>query len=182
MAAMAWQNGEPNRAAGIGKFGGCWGCHVGNAIWDESGMSSDKDIDLSWVNRVAAATSIGVDLGAMALLGSVPGIGAAGASSLDELSRAAAAADRGGLTAAGRALQKHGGRSGSAFPAASGNPAQINQAGQSIVDDILMAPGSTQTMRSTGRFGDVVEVVAPDGRGVRFSGDGKFIGFLEPPQ
>ena len=145
-------------------------------------MSSDKDIDLSWVNRVAAATSIGVDLGAMALLGSVPGIGAAGASSLDELSRAAAAADRGGLTAAGRALQKHGGRSGSAFPAASGNPAQINQAGQSIVDDILMAPGSTQTMRSTGRFGDVVEVVAPDGRGVRFSGDGKFIGFLEPPQ
>lgn len=107
---------------------------------------------------------------------------ARGVSSLDALSSAAAAGDRGGLTAAGRALQKHGGRPSSAFPAARGNPAQINQARQNIVDDILNASGSTQTMRSTDRFGDVVEVVAPDGRGVRFSADGKFIGFLEPPR
>lgn len=48
-------------------------------------------------------------------------------------------------------------------------------------DDILTSPGSTQTARTTGRFGDVVDVVAPDGRGVRFGSDGRFIGLLEPP-
>jgi hypothetical protein len=35
--------------------------------------------------------------------------------------------DRGGLTQAGRALQKHGSRPGSVFPPATGNPAAINQ-------------------------------------------------------
>lgn len=105
---------------------------------------------------------------------------AIGASSLDDLSRAAGAADRGGLTAAGRALQKHGGRPGSAFPAARGNPAQINQAGQGIVDDILANPGSTTTTRHHARFGDVIEIRAPDGRGVRYDANGRFIGLLEP--
>jgi hypothetical protein len=100
--------------------------------------------------------------------------------SVDDLSRAAAAPDRGGLTAAGRALQKHGGRDGSAFPAARGNPNQINGAGQKIVDDILTNPGSTTTTRHHARFGDVIEIRAPDGRGLRYDADGKFIGFLEP--
>ncbi len=86
----------------------------------------------------------------------------------------------GGLTAAGRALQKHGGREGSAFPAAKGNPLSINQQGQHVVDDILTTPGSTMTTRHYARFGEVTEVRAPDGRGLRYGSDGKFIGFLEP--
>ncbi|VWX57598.1 exported hypothetical protein [Burkholderiales bacterium 8X] len=104
----------------------------------------------------------------------------AGARSIDELSQAAAAADRGGLTAAGRALQKHGGREGSAFPAAKGNPLFVNQQGQHVVDDILTSPGSTMVTRNHARFGEVTEVWAPDGRGLRYGADGKFIGFLEP--
>lgn len=102
------------------------------------------------------------------------------ARSVDELSQAAAAADRGGLTAAGRALQKHGGREGSAFPAAKGNPLSVNQQGQHAVDNILTSPGSTTVTRNHARFGQVTEVRAPDGRGVRYGADGKFIGFLEP--
>jgi hypothetical protein len=52
---------------------------------------------------------------------------ARGLGSLDDLSRAAGALDRGGLSAAGRQLQKHGSRTGSAFPGARGNPAAINR-------------------------------------------------------
>ena len=105
----------------------------------------------------------------------------AGASlTLEELSKAAAVTDREGLTAAGRALQKHGGRSGSAFPGVRGNPAQINQAGQHVVDDILTSPGSTTIKRHHARFGDVVEIRAPDGRGVRYDANGHFVGLLEP--
>lgn len=102
------------------------------------------------------------------------------ARSVDEWSQAAAAADRGGLTAAGRSLQKHGGREGSAFPAAKGNPLSVNQQGQHAVDDILTSPGSTTVTRNHARFGQVTEVRAPDGRGVRYGADGKFINFLEP--
>ena len=99
---------------------------------------------------------------------------------LDNLSQAAGAADNGDLTAAGRALQKHGGRPGSAFPAARSTPGEINKAGQAVVDEILTAPGSTTTRRHHARFGDVIEVRAPDGRGVRYDESGRFIGFLEP--
>ena len=107
-------------------------------------------------------------------------VAAKGAARSDELSQAAAAADRGGLTAAGRALQKHGDREGSAFPAAKGNPLSVNQQGQHAVDDILTSPGSTTVTRNHARFGQVTEVRAPDGRGVRYGADGKFIGFMEP--
>jgi filamentous hemagglutinin len=77
------------------------------------------------------------------------------------LSQAAAAADRGGLTAAGRVLQKHGVREGSSFPAAKGNPLSVNQQGQHVVDDILTSPDSTTVTRNHARFGQVTEVRAP---------------------
>ena len=99
------------------------------------------------------------------------------ASGLDDLSRAAGAADRNGLTRAGRALQKHGGRPGSAFPDVSGH-GDLNATGQGIVDDILRAPGEGPTPN---RFGGI-DVVAQDGRGVRYDADGGFMGFLEPPR
>ncbi|WP_165604030.1 hemagglutinin repeat-containing protein [Saliniramus fredricksonii] len=89
--------------------------------------------------------------------------------------------DRGGqLTKAGRALQKHGGRQGSVFPEISGGPAQINIEGKKIVREILNNPNSSIKERLTGRFGPVLEVRAPDNRGLRFSTNGEFIGFLEP--
>jgi RHS repeat-associated protein len=101
---------------------------------------------------------------------------------LDALSRAARVLDRGGLlTRAGRALQKHANRAGSAFPLPKGNEVVLNRTGQDIVDDILTDPGVVFTTRTSGRFGDVIDVVASDGRGVRFSIDGEFLHFLEPP-
>jgi RHS repeat-associated protein len=102
------------------------------------------------------------------------------ARSVDRLSEAAGVADRGGLTAAGRALQKHGSREGSAFPKATGNPNSINRQAQDMVDDILTNPGSEAINRHHARFGDVTEVRAPDGRGVRYGPDVQFLGFLEP--
>ncbi|MFM7066737.1 MAG: FG-GAP repeat domain-containing protein, partial [Gammaproteobacteria bacterium] len=110
----------------------------------------------------------------------VAGKAARGIGSLDALSRAAGALDRGGISAAGRQLQKHGSRPGSAFPGARGNPSAINQQGQQIVDDILTTPGTTTVSRHHARFGDVTEIRAPDGRGLRYGSDGRFLGFLEP--
>jgi hypothetical protein len=116
---------------------------------------------------LAAATVIPMPMGK--LTGAV-------ARSLEELSGAAGVLDRNGLTAAGRALQKHGDRTGSAFTQVPGGPRALNPAGQDVVDDILTSPGSTV---SPNRLGGV-DVRAPDGRGIRYNGDGSFRGFLEP--
>ena len=75
--------------------------------------------------------------------------------------RIAAAADRGGLTAAGRALQEHGGREGSAFPAARHSPPSINRQGQRVIDDILANPARTTLTRHHARFGQIKDVRAP---------------------
>ncbi len=89
--------------------------------------------------------------------------------------------DRNGLTYAGRALQKHGNRPGSAFPNVIGKPAQYNSLGSSIVEGILNDPGSTFTNINRKGYGNVLEVISPDGRGVRYNATtGEFIGFLEP--
>jgi hypothetical protein len=95
---------------------------------------------------------------------------------LDELSRAASVADRNKLTKAGRALQKHASRPRSAFRTAASRADELNTHGQTVVDDILTAPGSRQRRNRLGG----VDVIAPDGRGVRFNSDGGFRGFLEP--
>ncbi|OQY27246.1 MAG: hypothetical protein B6243_13185 [Anaerolineaceae bacterium 4572_5.2] len=97
-----------------------------------------------------------------------------------ELADAAARIDRGSLTKAGRALQKHGNRPNSAFPKPFGNIAIINRAGQNVVNDILTNPSSQIDTRQTKRFGKVTEIRAPDGRGIRYDNTGSFIGFLEP--
>lgn len=83
----------------------------------------------------------------------------------------------GKFTVAGRALQKHGSREGSAFPAVKGNPSQINEQGQQVLDGIIK---STDTSLKEGnRFGGF-DVFSSDGRGTRFDQDGNFRGFLEP--
>ena len=101
---------------------------------------------------------------------------------VDQLSAAAGAADRNGLTKAGRALQKHSSRPGSAYVQPSGtlNPINYNQASQEIVDDILTAPGTTFSVEHRGYYGNVLEVNAADGRSLRYSIYGEFMGFLEP--
>lgn len=118
--------------------------------------------------------SIGVALGS---------IGVPEAATLEELSSAASALDRGGLTRAGRALTKHaeGQRPGSgAFPALRGGVGEINAAAQDIVDDILTNPNSTRESITGGRFKGGVDIRDPSGRGVRYDANGKFVGFLEP--
>ncbi len=98
-----------------------------------------------------------------------------------EMSRAAASPDRGGLTRAGRALDKHGVREGSAFPRATGNVASKNAQGKQIVDDIVFGANTRFSTRGTGRFGEVIEGRTSSGRGVRFSSDCRlFICLLEP--
>lgn len=100
---------------------------------------------------------------------------------LDVLSQTGAktdsAAKAGNFTVAGRALQKHGSREGSAFPVAKGTPAQMNEQGQKILDSIVKTPGAT--VKEGNRFGGF-DVIAPDGRGARFDPQGNFRGFLEP--
>jgi hypothetical protein len=80
-----------------------------------------------------------------------------------------------GLTRAGRALDKHGGRPGSIFPKPVGNAAAKNSQGQFHLDDILTHPKSKF-------FKDInegYEVYSPDGRGAYFRSDGSFRGFIE---
>lgn len=105
---------------------------------------------------------------------------------IDDLSNAGKLLDPadkpGQLSLAGRALQKHGSREGSAFPSVKGSPSEINAQGQKIADEILSNPATTVTYKDTGRFGKVMDVIAPDGRGLRYDSNGKFIGLLEPPK
>lgn len=100
---------------------------------------------------------------------------------LDSLSKTGTsidpAAKSGNFTVAGRALQKHGSRDGSAYPSAKGTPAQINEQGQKILDGIINAPNAS--VKEGNRFGGF-DVIAPDGRGARFDPQGNFRGFLEP--
>lgn len=83
---------------------------------------------------------------------------------------------------AGYALQKHGNRVGSIFPPAKGNAVAINGQGREIVDNILNDTGKTVLQSNTGRFGQVTDIIATDGRGLRYDLNGKLIGFLEPPK
>jgi len=96
------------------------------------------------------------------------------------LLRAASATDRGSLTTAGRALQKHGNRPGSVFPQPMGSPSMLNEQGLQIVDAILSDPNRVSVIRHHARFGEVLEVKGSNGQGVRYTSDGKqLIGFIE---
>jgi hypothetical protein len=98
----------------------------------------------------------------------------------DQLLEGANTPDRNGLTKAGRSLQKHGGRPGSAYPPGVGSVAQRNSAGTKIVEDILNDPTATRIWANRRRFGRTLEVRLPSGKGLRFDEHGNFIHFLEP--
>ena len=90
--------------------------------------------------------------------------------------------DRCGLTKAGRALEKKAGRVGSVFPKPSGTPADINLQGQRVLDEILNHPGKRATFEYSPTIqNETLTIRLPDGRGARFTKDGKeMIGFVEP--
>jgi hypothetical protein len=90
---------------------------------------------------------------------------------------AGAREDVNGLTVAGRALEKHRSRAGSAFPQATGNVAAKNAQGQQVLEDLLR---SNNQRIVPNRFGgqDIFDINA--GRGARFDGNGNMMGFLEP--
>ena len=83
----------------------------------------------------------------------------------------------GPLTVAGRALAKHNpvSRAGSVFPIPAGNPAAINNTAHEVVAEIVSELGTIRVER-----GRVYDLIAPDGRGLRFHADGTLKGFLEP--
>jgi intein/homing endonuclease len=85
---------------------------------------------------------------------------------------------KGGLTKAGRALDKHatGQRGVSPFPHLTGNNANKNLIAQQQVDEILYHPDVVFV--GIGNKG-AVEARIPDGRGIRFNCDGSFSGFLD---
>ena len=84
-----------------------------------------------------------------------------------------------GVTAAGRALQKHAARAGSwlANAGRGGNAAANAAAADRIILDVL-EKGAVSTATHP-VFGDVVRMRLADGAGIWFRNDGEFIGFLE---
>jgi hypothetical protein len=116
------------------------------------------------------------------VIGIIPfsGVFSGGAFNASKLLEAGKAVDRAGFTRAGRGLIKHGYRKGSVFPKPVGNPAQINEHGQKVLESILNHPEKKLMSGEFERFGKVVDIYAPGIGGARYTVEGEFIGFLEP--
>lgn len=97
-----------------------------------------------------------------------------------KLAEAGKVIDKADFTKAGRGLMKHGYREGSVYPKPMGDPAQVNEQGQKILESFLNHPENVVYETTHPRFGKVIEVVVPGKGGVRFTSDGEMIGFLEP--
>ena len=103
--------------------------------------------------------------------------------SIGEMSHAGTFHDRGGLSKAGRALQKKTNREGSVFPKPKGNIHEVNMKGQQVIDEILNHPNKKVFLKKveTLNYEECIDVLLPDGRGARFTKDGKkMVGLLEP--
>lgn len=105
-----------------------------------------------------------------------------GSINVKQLSKLGKMPDRAGYTKAGRGTMKHGYREGrTVFKKPVGNPAQINEHGQKVLEKILNHPDKVVKQYTSRKFGEVIEIEAPDLGGVRYTGDGKkMIGFIEP--
>lgn len=109
-----------------------------------------------------------------------PGSFSSGILDANKLAESGKALDRAGFTRAGRGLMKHGYREGSVFPKPLGNPAQINEHGQKVLESILNHPEKQVITREAEKFGKIVDIFAPGIGGARYTANGEFIGFLEP--
>ena len=83
------------------------------------------------------------------------------------------------LSKAGHALQKHGNRDRSIFPKVHGNPSVINESARRLVRNILSHDNVKYLQRYHGRFGKIIDNYIPNGQGIRYHANGKFIGFIE---
>nr|NGX47815.1 hypothetical protein [Chlamydiota bacterium] len=112
----------------------------------------------------------------------LPGmINSNGAINVKEFSNLGRVADRAGFTKAGRGSMKHGYREGSVFRKPIGNPSQVNQHGQQVLESILNHPEKKVIQYTHKLHGPVIDIEAPQLGGVRFNGDGtEMMGFLEP--
>ena len=107
--------------------------------------------------------------------------GAVRTAPIREMSHSGTFHDRGGISKAGRALDKKAGRVGSVFPKPKGTPHERSLQGQRVLDEILNHPGKKTLKEPHLNFGEVIDVWHPSGHGARFTKDGKeMIGFLEP--
>ena len=103
------------------------------------------------------------------------------AKDVEKLLETARKLSKAGLSAAGRALKKHGDRAGSIYPKAVGNQSAINQQGEKILKSILENPSVVIKEHKVRSVGEVTDYQIPGGMGARYSKDGQsFIGFLEP--
>jgi hypothetical protein len=104
-------------------------------------------------------------------------VAARGVSGAEGLIEAGSVLDRGGLTMAGRALDKHGNRLGTIFPKAAGSVAAKNTQGQAVLDEIIR---SNQQFIKPNSYGgrDIFDLNTL--RGVRYDGNKNMIGFLAP--
>ncbi|MEM7052740.1 MAG: RHS repeat-associated core domain-containing protein [Acidobacteriota bacterium] len=87
---------------------------------------------------------------------------------------------QGGVTAIGRALQKHASRPGSFFQSAGGNAAQNAKMGASFLKFLLNNSASKVSFKNHRDFGLIIKIRLPNGAGAQFTENGKFIGLLEP--
>ena len=118
------------------------------------------------VNPIMLAIIIGSEFGPGKLL--KPGKGLLKRLGVDGLSTAGRAPAQGGRSAAGRSYQKHMDRG--ELPRVPG--AQLDDAGQTLLDDILTDPGSTvHTVKAGGAAGGV-RIVGTNGVGVTYNPDG----------
>lgn len=82
---------------------------------------------------------------------------------------------------AAAAIEAHGARPGSAWPQLTGDQQMKNSAAQRLVEEILNDPSSMTIVRPNHpRFGDCVDIIAVDGRALRYDEQGNLITVLEP--
>ncbi len=84
------------------------------------------------------------------------------AGNLKQLTEAGKALDRGGYSRAGRSLMKKGYRPNSAFQKPIGNPEQINNHGQAMLEKILDHPDKVVSFKTNGRYGKFMDIQAPN--------------------
>ena len=146
---------------------------------DEGNTSINHELDIT-LEKPAYSTSTLVSKGNTV----ISSVGNANIPSVQQLSKAAASANRNGLTDAGRSLQKHSGRPNSVYSSTDKKSTTLNREAQSIVDDILNDPKTqfnTRTVMEDKQKITVIEATASDGRVLRFNDNGtRFIGFREP--
>jgi RHS repeat-associated protein len=153
---------------------------VGDRI---SGLAQAIGASRAWQNFISDTQEMLSNPASLVGPGNI-GMAAAGRSGIgralvERMLQAGNAADRGGLSFAGRALEKHGSRPGSVFPKATGNVEAKNAQGEQVLRGILGSKDQTTIANKIGGK-DVIDNTT--GRGARFDDEGKMKGFLEPPR